>query len=1411
MNALLPLFAATSKTEKTPNILAAAKAMAPHLARARILDRKLIAGTMTACFGASDAQGAWTWRDAYDATEAAMVLQMRRIAPQLGRIEDATLQIVEMLDALGALCPTHTRRDQEQLDLDQFSTPAPLAALTIAAAQIRPGDQVLEPSAGTGLLAIVAEACGAAVQLNELSPNRAGILRGLFPAAHLSQLDAILLPDVNKTSGSFHAVVTNPPFQQLLPHLKAALQSLAIGGRMSAVVPIRAFHDTQLLAAMSALGQVQAMIQLPDRAFAKHGTDVGAGLLVVDRRDSATELACRTTVCEDLAAASAAVRAVAARDNIQPRSFREHVGALGSISARAAGGGRPSMAMQASRLDYDVVPWTGEGQQVGIFQAYGLSRIRFAKSRPHPSELVEAAAMASVPLPAPTYRPTLPSRVLDQDLLSDAQLETVVYAGEAHSNYLPGYWLIDPANPFNVQLVSETTEGAVQFRRAFFLGDGTGCGKGRQAAAIIADSFCSGRTKAVWISKNDSLLEDTRRDWTAIGGRASDVMPQGDWSQRQELRLSKGIIFSTYATLRQPSRGAAPSRLDQLITALGEEFDGVIILDEAHAAANAAGGVGKRGRIAASQQGLAVLALQNRLPNARVVYVSATGATTPENLAYANRLGLWGGPEAPFDNRDQFLAEVERGGVAVMEVIARELKAMGLYCARSLSFEGVEYEPLQHELTAENIEIWDKWADAFQAIHANLRKALEAIGVTSDGETKSGQAKSAALSAFEGSKLRFFGHLLAGMKTPTILARIHEVLANDQSAVLQIVSTNEAVMERRLQEIPPHEWNDLVVDLTPKEYVLDYLKNAFPLALMEEVEDEKGNAVLRPVVVDGAPVVSQQALALRDELLMDLACLPAVPGVLDGIIDAMGSDKVAEITGRSRRVVRRGDRRMVERRGPTASKSETDAFMRGQKRVLVFSEAGGTGRSYHADRAAQNTQRRVHLLIEPGYRASSAVQGLGRTHRTNQVSTPLFQPVTTNIQGEKRFLSTIARRLDSLGALTRGERRSASNGLFRSEDNLESEWACYALTVFYHNLYWGELDCMTFAQFEAKTGLELTDQDGLKDNDRLPAMNTWLNRVLALRIADQNAVFADFEKILTSILERAAAAGELDRGVEDIDAQDLRILGEEIIRTDPITGATTNLISFAVRTLRSITRSDDALANYEGHAFQHVVNRRNGKAALVLLGQTTMSSKDRLIEAVRVLRPTQEDTIPLSVHEESAWEIADPAIWQAAWDAEVASTDPYREEPMTLATGMLLPIWTKLSSARTMVRRMKAPDGRRWLGRLLDEADADRLRVELGLTSASQAFADPARARQAVLIDGVQLQLAGDRHLRRTKIMDRQRIELVGVQYSERSVLTAFGCFTEIIASTPRTFVPADKPEVLAKVLERYPVTAIAA
>jgi hypothetical protein len=238
--------------------------------------------------------------------------------------------------------------------------------------------------------------------------------------------------------------------------------------------------------------------------------------------------------------------------------------------------------------------------------------------------------------------------------------------------------------------------------------------------------------------------------------------------------------------------------------------------------------------------------LQHALPNARVVYVSATGATTVHNLAYAQRLGLWGGEDFPFATRGEFVEAIEAGGVAAMEVLARDMKALGLYAARSLSYEGVEYDMLEHQLSDEQIRIYDAYAGAFSIIHNNLAAALEATNITGETGTLNRQAKSAARSAFESAKQRFFNHLITAMKTPSLIDSIERDLAAGHASVIQIVSTGEALMERRLAEIPTEDWGDVQVDITPREYVLSRDRDKTYSAELDDMPSSFGDSpVLR--------------------------------------------------------------------------------------------------------------------------------------------------------------------------------------------------------------------------------------------------------------------------------------------------------------------------------------------------------------------------------------------------------------------------------------------------------------------------------------------------------------------------------------------------------------------------------------
>ena len=131
-------------------LFTAAQALLPVLEAGRPMDAAILRDAMTEAFGASDAAGGWVWKDAYEAAEAACVLFLQRYGRGMRRTcgagADGPRRMLAMLEAIAALEPSHTRRSEEQVKLQQFSTPLPLAYAALQAAAIRPGDVVLEPA-----------------------------------------------------------------------------------------------------------------------------------------------------------------------------------------------------------------------------------------------------------------------------------------------------------------------------------------------------------------------------------------------------------------------------------------------------------------------------------------------------------------------------------------------------------------------------------------------------------------------------------------------------------------------------------------------------------------------------------------------------------------------------------------------------------------------------------------------------------------------------------------------------------------------------------------------------------------------------------------------------------------------------------------------------------------------------------------------------------------------------------------------------------------------------------------------------------------------------------------------------------------------------------------------------------------
>ena len=369
-----------------------------------------LARIMRETFDGSDAGGAWDWRMAYDLMQAAANQVLLRGDNAAGDIAIAKLLASRLL--------TETRRSEQQIRLQQFSTPLAFAAMVVRAAAIRKGETVLEPSAGTGALAAVAARSGAALLLNEIDPFRQRLLRAVFggdvtghDGEHIDDLlQAPVLPGV---------VVMNPPFASSVDrsrdkhiaakHLIAAAKRLAPGGRLVAIMPpgFTPERDAAHWSRACGLLTPRLALTMPGQVYRKLGTSVETQLMVFDKVQEEGEFI-RATV-QGLDKALPFVDAVAAnrpeRRPAQRAATNPHARSVGSLLVTRK---RPVARVAASNAQTNAaIPLTFTSLEAprdntpvsDIYARYRPQRIEIAGAQEHPTPLVESIAMASVARP----------------------------------------------------------------------------------------------------------------------------------------------------------------------------------------------------------------------------------------------------------------------------------------------------------------------------------------------------------------------------------------------------------------------------------------------------------------------------------------------------------------------------------------------------------------------------------------------------------------------------------------------------------------------------------------------------------------------------------------------------------------------------------------------------------------------------------------------------------------------------------------------------------------------------------------------------------------------------------------------------------------------------------------------------
>ncbi|ETW05982.1 hypothetical protein, variant [Aphanomyces invadans] len=705
-------------------------------------------------------------------------------------------------------------------------------------------------------------------------------------------------------------------------------------------------------------------------------------------------------------------------------------------------------------------------------------------------------------------------------------------------------------------------------RSGFFLGDGTGVGKGRQLAGIVLENLCRGRTKHLWFSVSNDLRVDAERDLNDIGCHV-DVI---DGCQQLEKERTKGfgissktgVLYSTYSTLTSNYNHPTKSRLLQIVAWCGgEAFDGCILFDECHKA--------KHGELSdknatASKIAQAVQKIQTLLPNARVVYCSATGVGGIEHMAYMSRLGLWG-PSTAFHGFSEFLRTIKNRGMGAMEMLAIEMKLQGKYLSRGLSYTGAEFELDTVALTDSQRRVYDNAVAFWNILIPCMERAAKITRVQGD-----------VLRVMWGFHQRFYRQLCMCMKVPFIVSTVRDCLASGHCAVIGLQTTGEASMERSnladsksdtLVSLCERILIDLVTLHFPTKIKLVQpskfastasnstdITNSFLLATDRVYQADIGPDLVQPEGVQDSVV----CVDLKNALLAKIPALKLPPNPLDHLLDALGGEShVAELTGRRQRLVFSNGQYVVKSRGlnlDQANQDERQAFMRGQKLVAIISDAASTGISLHADRRCQNQRRRVHITLELPWSADKAIQQLGRTHRSNQSCAPIYKLVTTDCGGETRFVAAVAKKMMTMGALTKGDRRAGS-GQDLSGYHFETKYGFQAvrelLRCVCNGLFVEGVDipalikahpALLSSQHMNEILIANLQSIGLFPPVQTVSVKLFLNRLLGLAPALQNALFHYFEKTLQSVIAKAQQEGKYDEGYDDIKGRKAELMRE---------------------------------------------------------------------------------------------------------------------------------------------------------------------------------------------------------------------------------------------------------------------------
>lgn len=709
---------------------------------------------------------------------------------------------------------------------------------------------------------------------------------------------------------------------------------------------------------------------------------------------------------------------------------------------------------------------------------------------------------------------------------------------------------------------------------AFIIGDMTGIGKGRQAAAMIRFAYKQGKIP-VFITAKKALFSDMYRDLKSIGN--SDLRPfiwaAKDKEHSADMTDSEGKLVYQLPSDKEQERvmdylqknGKLPDGYDYIVTTYDSFSSGTMDYEDGKKTVRKNGKGSKNGQrkrdvleaIAknanvimdeshkAGGQGSGSAYLQYVVPKLNAItFLSATYAKRPDNMPiYALRTSMNQAGMKP----SELIDAIKRGGATLQEVMSQALTASGQFIRRERDMTGVtiDWKTIDDPVVVEEQrEQYDSIIGLFNDI---IHFQRTYVGAYLDKRNDELATIQASIKNRQGTKdlgihnqpfasrtYNMVQQVLLSLKAREAAKSAIEHLKNGEKVVIALNNTNESQTEQ-YEANAEMEAPDLgVVLMKGLQGVLRY-----------DQTDDMGNKTFGTFnLEDLGPDAVARYHEIEDNIKNASTGLSLSPiDVVRDELEAAGY-RVGELTGRQTKFVKNpnGTVSKIKRTNTDKKKLALD-FNTNKLDALILNRSASTGISLH-DSVEYDVEHkpRTMIVVQQQPDVNEEVQMRGRIDRTGQVNRGRYEYIVSQIPSEQRLLMMFKAKLKSLDANTTSSQKSKFNDMEVSDiinkygDKVVREYMAEHLDLYsrmadpfgWESSFGEDLSTIDPQRLIVTSGGKLGGKEAGADASKL------LGRMALLRVNEQEKMLQEIGELYANEIQRLNEMGENDLEITEL-------------------------------------------------------------------------------------------------------------------------------------------------------------------------------------------------------------------------------------------------------------------------------------